>query len=194
MDAIDEMVGVGRKKRRRNKRAPKRRNPNQSAVQCGPVRSNKKGHWEKEISEDVKTRYPEHFRVSPPTEFLRVCIWKRRKRVQPPAQPVESKSSRTSRDTTYSSAMAKLSSFCNGGKLGTGGTPFVRPLENSRLMPCFTASSTFGTVAFGVNLGVVPALYTPVSTRMEYQVLLERSLSSNSFVPRMSLSGVSPTK
>ncbi len=55
----------------------------------------------------------------------------------------------------------------------------------------FTASSTSLTMTFGAYFGLLPSLYTPVLTKT-----LVHSVPcglSNSFAPRISLSGLSPT-
>lgn len=53
-----------------------------------------------------------------------------------------------------------------------------------RSIPCFTASSTVFTLAFGSCFGFVFGWYTPVETNMEYQS--SSTSLSNSFVPWMS--------
>jgi hypothetical protein len=65
-------------------------------------------------------------------------------------------------------------------------------LLNSRFIPCFTASSTVLIVILGVYAGWVPSWKTPVRTSREYHSFFDFSL--NWLVPRISLSGVSPTK
>lgn len=50
--------------------------------------------------------------------------------------------------------------------------------------PCLTASRTVLTVTRGATVGVVPAWYTPVRTRMLYQS--SSTVLSYSFVPRIS--------
>lgn len=79
----------------------------------------------------------------------------------------------------------------------TGGALIVFSLialTCSRSIPYLTASSTLSTVILGMYLGFVPSLKTPVRTRMENHVFSLFWESLNSFVPRMSDSGVSPTK
>jgi hypothetical protein len=67
-------------------------------------------------------------------------------------------------------------------------------VEFSLCMPNLTASRTLSTVILGWYAGLVPCWKTPVRTRIEYHVFCALPDSSNSLVPRMSDSGVSPTK
>jgi hypothetical protein len=67
-------------------------------------------------------------------------------------------------------------------------------VEFSLCIPNLTASRTLSTVILGWYAGLVPCWKTPVRTRIEYHVFCALPDSSNSLVPRMSDSGVSPTK